>query len=109
MWVESLADLGSRKLVTLESCQEFCTKVGLSLPTDAQLEHGWDRLAIPEDASNLKPVEEVWFAGGVQRNVHAGFHPVFNLVGPEESGDQKNRATEYHAPLRKVIGPRKGR
>jgi len=99
VWVDQ--DLrGSRELVTLENCQEFCTKVGLSLPTDAQLEHGWDRLAIPEDASNLKPVQEILFGGGVpgrtvvQRNVHAGFHPVFNLVEPERNGDLKNRVRD---------------
>ena len=96
---------------TLESCQEFCAKVALSLPTDAQLEHAWDRLAIPEEASNLKPVWEVSFVvagrSEVQRNVFAGFHPVFNLGGPERRGDQKNRVRDYHAPRRTLIGPRK--
>ena len=38
VWVNQ--DLrGSQELVTLESCQEFCAKVALSLPTNAQLEH----------------------------------------------------------------------
>ena len=73
------------ELVSLETCEEFCIKAGLSLPTDAQMEHAWDSSSIPDSASNLKPLVQVHDSGAsmppasrvrpVWSFVHAGFHP----------------------------------
>ena len=79
--------------ISVQTCQKFCTTVSLSLPTDAQLEHACDRLAIPDlkryiDSSRAS-------SPALQKFVVAGFHPVFNLVGPERA-------------RRAVIGPGNG-
>lgn len=109
VWIETGLP-GNRRLetVSLKSCQEFCTATDLTLPNDAQLEHARDLLAIPEDSSDLKPVQEIWSGGAaVQRSVPAGFCPVFNLFAPEQDiADQQSRGGDRATPSRiMILGP----